>query len=203
MSKSSARLRLIGIIGKAGSGKDTIGDHIKKTYNGVGYAFADPIKEITRTLFLFDNEQLYGSKKEVVDERWGITPRESFQKIGTNIMQFAIYGFLPGLIDNVPVRQFWVHHFKLWYNDFISKPENNDKIIVVTDVRFPHEADIIKELNGLLIKVYRPDLNINTEVYQHSSETSSGNIVSDVTIVNDKTIDDLHQHTDTIITNML
>lgn len=196
-------LRLIGIIGKAGSGKDTTGEHIKKNYNGVGYAFADPIKEICRIMFLFDDEQLYGSKKEVLDERWGITPREVFQKFGTNMMQFAVYGFMPGLIDKVPVRQFWIHHFRLWYNDFISKPENDNKIVVVTDVRFHHEAELIRELNGTLIKIERPDLRTDSVVYQHSSETSIGDIEADVTIVNDKTIEELYQHVDTIITNLL
>lgn len=194
-------LHLIGIIGKAGAGKDTIGDHITKNYNGVRYAFADPIKDITRRMFLFDEEQLYGSKKEIVDERWGVTPRQTFQVIGTNLMQLGIYGFLPNMLEKVPVHGFWVYHFKLWYNDFISKPENKDKIIVVTDVRFPHEAEVLRELNGLLIKVERPDLNTNSDVYEHTSETSVDTMTPDVTLINDTTIDELYEKLDTVMTN--
>lgn len=194
-------LHLIGIIGKAGAGKDTLGDYIKQNYNGVRYAFADPIKDITRKMFLFDEEQLYGNKKEVIDERWGITPRQSFQVIGTNIMQLGIYGYMPNMLDKVPIHGFWVYHFKLWYNDFISKPENKNKLIVITDVRFPHEAEMLRELNALLIKIERPDLNTDNKMYEHSSETSIDKITSDITIMNDSTIEELHQKMDAILTN--
>jgi hypothetical protein len=195
----TTKIKIIGIIGNSGSGKDTIGDHIKKNYNGVGYAFANPIKELTRTLFLFDDDQLYGSKKEIIDERWGITPRQSWQTIGTNIMQFSIYGFLPDLLNKVPVRKFWTYHFHMWYNKFSENPENETKIVVVTDVRFQHEADTIKKLGGTLIKIDRPDLDTTSIVYKHPSETSIIHISSDVTITNDGTVADLYKHTDDIM----
>lgn len=192
-------LHLIGIQGKAHSGKDTIGDYIKKNYNGIGYAYADPVKEVAKKLFMFDNEQLYGSQKEVIDERWNISPRQALQVIGTNLMQFAIYGFLPNMINKVPVRDFWIHHFKLWYDDFILKPENKDKIIVVTDVRFMNEFNIIRELNGLLIKIVRPELDTTTIMYDHPSETSLDNIEPDITIINDDTKDTLYGKVDNIL----
>lgn len=199
---TSKNIKLIGLSGKAGSGKDTVGIHIKNNYNGINYAFADPIKELTRTLFLFDDEQLYGSKKELVDERWGITPRQSWQIIGTNIMQFAIYGLLPDLLKKVPVRQFWIYHFRMWYQKFIDDPANQNKTIIVTDVRFPHEADLIRELGGTLIRIERPNLDLSDVKYQHSSETSSVDITPDIVIINDNTMEELYKKTDEILQNM-
>ena len=111
-------------------------------------------------------------------------------------MQFAIYGFLPDLLDKVPVRKFWVYHFKLWYQNFISNPENENKIIIVTDVRFPHEASTINEMNGLLIRVDRPDLNTDDIKYQHSSETSIDEIEPHWTINNNGTLEELYKKID-------
>jgi hypothetical protein len=190
-------IKLIGLIGKARSGKDTVGKHIETYYNGKCYALADPIKDLAKTLFLFDEEQLYGSKKEIVDERWGITPRQSFQIIGTNIMQFAIYGFMPDLLNKVPIRQFWIKHFKEWSTKFRNEFENKDKIIIVTDIRFPHEADMIKEMDGILIKIDRPGLDISGQQYKHCSETAE--LPFDYLVCNDSTLEKLYQNVDKIL----
>lgn len=58
--------------------------------------------------------------------------------------------------------------------------------IVVTDVRFPNEADKIRELGGFIITVERPGLE-STDT--HISEQLP--CVGDYTIVNDGTLDDL------------
>jgi len=187
---------LIGLIGEAGSGKDTVANHILANNNAQTYTLAKPIKELTRHLFLFNDEQLYGNLKNDVDERWNITPRQSWQIIGTNIMQFGIYSLLPDLLEKVPVREFWVYHFKMWYNQFIENPENKDKIIIVTDVRFHHEVDVIHQLGGRTLKIVRPDLDKSDDLYQHSSETAIPTIKSTYTIDNDSTLDELYKKAD-------
>ena len=196
---------LIGLIGEAGSGKDTFADYLKKRHSVTLYTLANPIKEITRHMFLFSDEQLHGNLKNVVDERWGITPRESWQIIGTNIMQFQIYGLLPHLINKVPVREFWIHHFKMWYDDFIQNKtniqhnsENNEKHVIVTDVRFQHEADMITQMGGYLIKIIRPSLDKSNELYKHCSETSISTMKVNYTVVNDDTLEKLYTIADAI-----
>lgn len=44
--KSGKKVIVIGVIGKAGSGKDTITDHIAKKYKGKVIKFADPLNEM-------------------------------------------------------------------------------------------------------------------------------------------------------------
>jgi hypothetical protein len=64
---------IIGILGFAHSGKDTISDILNE---GRGYqriAFADPLKRMCMQLFKFSIEQLWGKLKEVPDTRY---PRE-------------------------------------------------------------------------------------------------------------------------------
>ena len=43
---------LIGVCGKAGSGKDTIADYLVKKYNFKKIALADPIKRMVEDVFV-------------------------------------------------------------------------------------------------------------------------------------------------------
>jgi hypothetical protein len=49
-------------------------------------------------------------------------------------------------------KDFWICHFKRWYEDRRS-PQN----VVVTDLRFQNEVDIIKALGGVVWRVTRQD----------------------------------------------
>ena len=54
---------------------------------------------------------------------------------------------------------------------------NKDVKIVVTDVRFDNEVEIVKELGGIIIKVERKVERKNVDDKdQHKSETSMGKI---------------------------
>lgn len=179
---------LIGLTGKSGSGKDTLANFIKHKHGSVNFAFADPVKAICKTMFLFNDEQLYGSQKNVVDPRWGITPRLAFQIIGTNMMQFSIYGMMPELIHQVPVRQFWVKHLE----ERIKPYKSTDTIVIVTDVRFQHEANLIRQYGGTIIRIDRPSLNTNSKMYLHSSEKDMDGILYDHVIINNGTLPELY-----------
>jgi hypothetical protein len=62
---------VIGILGKAGAGKDTIFNIIQKhRARAERVSFADPIREICRQLYDFSDEQLFGSKKDEPDLRY-------------------------------------------------------------------------------------------------------------------------------------
>ena len=56
-------------------------------------------------------------KKEIVDPRWNISPRQAFQSIGTDYAQYSIYKSLPELESKIPKKTFWVEKFKHWYNE--------------------------------------------------------------------------------------
>jgi len=58
---------IIGFAGKKRSGKDTIANYLVNKYNFRRYAFGGPVKEVCRILFGFDDEQLYGDRKEELD----------------------------------------------------------------------------------------------------------------------------------------
>lgn len=64
------------------------------------------------------------------------------------------------------------------------------KDVVVTDVRFPNEADLIRRLGGTIIRIIRP--GHQTVKNRHPSESHQTAINPDYTIMNDGTINDLH-----------
>lgn len=184
-------MKIVGLTGSARSGKDTCANFIRESDGKVlFYAFAEPLKELSRSLFMFSEDQLYGDSKHIKDERWGISPRESWQVIGTNFMQMNIYSYLPHMLDKVPFRQFWTYRFKMFIEEIEKNPEYQDYTVIVTDVRFIHEANVVKELGGKLIKIERPTLNTQNDMYKHCSETEMSAIEADYTIINNKSLED-------------
>jgi hypothetical protein len=81
-------------------------------------------------------------KKRKIDLRLNITPRETFQKIGTEFGQYIIHELLPNL--NIEKRTLWTQIL-----DNVDKSKN----IVISDVRFQHEINAIKKMEELLLKL--------------------------------------------------
>ena len=172
----------IGLLGNAGSGKDTLADYLVNDKEYIKYNFADPIKEISKIIFNLSDEQLYCSK-DIIDERWGLSPRIIFQRIGTEFGQYKIYDLFPELKDIIPSRKLWLVLFDRFLED------NKDKNIVISDVRFNHEVEYLKKLNFNIIKI-----NINNNKNDtHISETEI-NLIKDIdyTINNNSSKDDLY-----------
>lgn len=71
---------IVGVTGRAGSGKDTVADVLVKEHGFVKIALADEIKRICRKVFDFSEEQLWGasSKRNEPDRRY---PRDHSSKL--------------------------------------------------------------------------------------------------------------------------
>ena len=172
---------IIGITGKKQSGKDTMSDFLIEKYNFVKYGFADPIKEIAKIIFGFNEEQLYGSKKEVIDNDWGIKPRVFFQKFGTEYGQFIFPQHFPEIFTNINNKTLWVLVFKKWYLNKIKETPHLE--VIINDIRFKHEYECIESLGGYIIRIER---NIIQED-KHISENEIDNLKVNYTIKNNGT----------------
>ena len=180
---------IIGIAGKKRSGKDTISDYLIDNYNFIKYGFADPIKDITKIIFGFSEEQLYGSQKDIIDPFWNIKPRDFFQKFGTDYGQFILPEHLPEIFDNENKRTLWVKIFQKWYlNKKSKKPEIK---IIINDVRFEHEFDMIKSLGGYIIKVVRPNLISDIHISENELDKKNDEEFNNI-IYNDGSKQDLY-----------
>ena len=139
------------------NGKDTISDFIVDKYNFEKYAITKPLKNICKILFNFSNDQLYGDLKEEKDLYWNITPHHAMEFIGTDLIRNKFTQLISNIKNN-----FWLKHFKLIYNNSLK-----NKNIVISDIRFQNEVDMIHELNGIIIKVIRPSIK---QTFSHIAE---------------------------------
>ena len=185
--------KIIGLLGEKYSGKDTAGNYLISNHQFMRYAFGDPVKDICKILFSLSDLQLTDpSMKEIVDERWGLRPRDMFQRIGTEFGQMGIIKLFPELKTKIKYRELWVRLFEEW----LKQQETTN--IIITDVRFKHEVECIKKYGGTIIKINRNTSNDDA----HLSETEL-NLISDdmitYSIDNNNTLDDLYSQLDTII----
>lgn len=88
-------MNIIGIVGKAGSGKDAVADILVKNHGFVRVALADPMKRFLRDVFQFSDEQLWGpsEKRNEADRRFprkhstAVYHGESCECCGLNLWQ--------------------------------------------------------------------------------------------------------------------
>jgi len=196
---------LIGLVGINRVGKDTLAEILTKEYKFKQYALADPIKKVAKILFDFDDAQLSGCKKEEIDPRWNISPRQFYQSFGTEIMQYGIYKYLPNLIEKVQERFFWVVKMENWVDQQRKIGNIN---IVISDIRFVHEASSIRRLGGVLLQITRNNAEYDVEdvktdgTYNHSSQIQINDIPSewiDYHIKNDTNLEEYIKEINNII----
>lgn len=147
--------KIIAICGMKRSGKDTIADYMVSKYGYEKVKIASPLKSAMKVLFGFTDQQLEGDEKDIKDMTWGIEPRKLMQYFGTEMMQYQIQDVLPGI-----GRCFWINKL---INDHIKE---NNKYIVIPDLRFKHEYDMLVDYNAVFWRVDRT----NTLEDSHVSE---------------------------------
>jgi hypothetical protein len=187
---------IIGFLGQKRSGKDTICDYLVNKYKFKKVAFADKIKEVAEILFDLNEEELFGYKKEEILDDYNITPREFYQKFGTEIMQNDIYKYLPKLEKKIPKKLFWTISTFNKINKMKLKGQEN---FCIADVRFKHEVDYIKKQGGIIIKIIRKEIIKNDK---HKSECEIDDInQNDISYVlyNDKNLEFLYEVIDYIM----
>ena len=184
---------IIGISGYSGSGKDLVGTiiqeislnkwHIKK--------WAGKLKTIASILtgIPVENFEDQEFKKTLLGPEWGtvkdiplngvpvfadiqfnslITVRDFLQKLGTDAIR-------DGLHENT------------WVNATLADYTTESNWII-TDTRFPNEAEAIKKAGGIVVRINRPGVQ---PINPHPSETSLDDWNFDAVINNDGDVSDI------------
>lgn len=188
------KINYICVSGYKNSGKDTFTKLVKKK-GYVQYSLSDPLKEALKDIFLFSHEQVYDqNKKEEIDERWGLSPREALTIIGTELLQIDIHNYFPKnkLTFN---RDIFIKRYELW-----EKSETSVKNIIVSDIRFKHEYDFFKEKGAKFILINRPSVE---KMESHSSENDFKKFKFDYVIENDKSVVEFIKKSDKIIKKIM
>lgn len=167
---------LIGVAGKAGSGKDTVALYLQRHHNFVAVAFATKLKELLADLFGLTHEQLYGELKEVIDPRYGLSPRFMMQHVGQSF------------------RKLWPDVWVWYLRRHLEVMLAAGMKVVVTDVRQDNEARMIRDLEGYLIKVERPGAGARNGIEAHITETwVDSDYTWDMVIENDASLEKLYR----------
>ena len=197
-------IRLIGIHGHAGVGKDTVASYLEQSKKDTYIeAFADPLKSACAALFGIPLDSFYDEEeKEIVDPFWGVSPRQMAQFVGTELIR----NHLGKLFDNEDNgRLFWVRHLQARLDGDLQESSSGNytdwDTVIICDVRFQEEYDWIIESNGKVIHLTRPGYEGKVGLDNHSSEQSINLHAKEVTyeVENNGTLDDLYAKIDAIV----
>lgn len=121
------KMRLIGIAGKARSGKDTAAKYLLNKLGGnwSTASFADPMKAMLNAIDVDTSDEA----KDLPSNQYGVSTRHMLQTLGTEWGRDGIGS------------HFWIDVFAR---------SNAGQCVIVPDVRFENEADLIRE-HGILI----------------------------------------------------
>lgn len=192
---------LIGIRGEKGHGKDALALALTYRLPGVTYtlAFASALKRAAMDMYGLSFEQCFGplSEKEAVDPRWGLSPREILQRLGTEVGR-SVHPetWTRKLLDDAEAARTsgarWICDHNGWRRVFRGPRAH---YILVPDTRFPNEVDAIHGAGGVVIQVIRPGFRTGA-FEEHASETALNGVPADYTVVNDGDLPLLAQKAD-------
>jgi hypothetical protein len=171
LSIKRRRLQLVGIAGALGAGKDTAGYHLVECKGFARMSFASALKDAVAAIFGWDRDMLEGDTemsrrwREVADPYWterlagkgifrndrAVTPRLVLQRVGTELFRNQMH------------EDIWTLAVEQRLNNAIDRiiagePGDDDGGIlrvVITDVRFPNELEMIRRMGGMLVYIRR------------------------------------------------
>jgi hypothetical protein len=163
---------IIGISGYSGSGKDLVGTIIQEISLNKWHVkkWAGKLKTIASILTGIPIEKFEDQefKKTDLGPEWNMTVRDFLQKLGTDAVRDGLH------------KNTWVNATLVDYT-----PDAN---WIITDTRFPNEAEAIKKAGGIVVRINRPGVQ---PINPHPSETSLDDWEFDAVINNDGDVADI------------
>ncbi|MEU5160451.1 hypothetical protein AB0G74_12680 [Streptomyces sp. NPDC020875] len=185
--------RHVGLIGAAGSGKDTVGGRLIERFAFVRVAFADPVRALALDLdpIVCTMPGPYGPvplrlSHIVRIEGWDRAKqrrevRRTLQRVGQSLRDRDSEVWVRPALDKIATADRW------------NLP------IVVTDVRYRNEADALRARGALLVRIERPgdhDHQADPEARAHRSETELADYPTDATLTNSGSLAELYAAAD-------
>ena len=130
--------QLIGLAGGPGAGKDTAAGLLVTHYGFQQHSFADPLRD-----FVY-----------ATDPGWAL----AFDTHGYEYAKWNVEGFRQRLVDVGEAARHYISP-SVWLNACLNRcvPVLADgKSVVISDVRYPNEADAIRFEGGIVVAVDRP-----------------------------------------------
>lgn len=201
---------IVGITGKAGSGKDTVADRLVDKHGFKKMSFAAPLKAVLYTMNPIIGFDLYQPQRQ-------LSLREGLEKYGEESIKklYPEYRKLLQRLGTEGIRsfdeEFWV---KCAAKEIKAEP--NDARLVFTDTRFPNEAKAIQQagwyksyilsLPGAtteLWTIHREAERKGEVVAPHASEDHVGNMGEEREIDNNYELETLYDYVDDLAYDLI
>jgi dephospho-CoA kinase len=173
---------IIGLTGKAGSGKDTAAAHFVRNHAFYQTSVAEKLKAGLAAMGF--PEPADRAQKEELIPGYSFSWRTAAQRLGTE--------FGRGLDEEIWIKSLMQHLTKYPHCDY-----------VISDVRFNNEADAIRAAGGVIIHLEGRYAVLGDNA-AHASEAGVVFVRGlDFKVLNDGTIDDLNKNLDTILEEII
>ena len=174
---------LIGLCGKAGAGKDTVGIMLSQ-HGFKTYAMAGPLKAMLAAAG-FDEPSREWKEKPIPG--FDFSYREAAQVLGTEWGRRMDKDIWIKLAENAVAQH--------------SLPGADSARIVITDLRFQNEVDMVRSLGGVIVQVVGRNADLGTNA-GHASEVGIPEDYIDYVIHNDSSIEHLSTLVETLLWNV-
>jgi hypothetical protein len=183
---------LIGISGKRNAGKTTLANLAVTEFGFMKDNFAFALKNEVKVFILthmqegqkFDDAWLWGSNKDK-DIPFVLDVRRFSPPVMSEYAHFGFFDFVTTvdggyITSGRRMLQWYGTNFKraknpsYWTEQTMESLDLNHRVII-DDMRFPNEAEAIRQAGGILIRVNRPTNTPATESDFHPSEVALDN----------------------------
>lgn len=194
---AQTRTPIIGLVGPAGVGKSTVGGLLAARHPTLEMAFAEALKSEVCAAWSIPRFSLDDPVCKTQRDPWLALARcadDGFRRYAWELE-------LPGLEDGLTPRtvmqrwgdwrrarepDYFVRIVSEWIDCVLAAPRPLP--IVLTDVRFPNEAAMLRRRGAVLWRITRPGAE---QPGGHTSERRHAGIVVDAVIVNDGSLEQL------------
>jgi len=167
---------IIGVAGLAGSGKDTVADHLVEYHGFVKVALADPLKRICREVFDFSEEQLWGpsEKRNEPDKRYPRPVGYTYPVAPAGAMWVPIGGGHTLIneedLDEVVARRWCINKKEEGKRTSYVRSTTTSMKLHQLLLGEPPEGQVIDHINGDGLDNRRENLRFCTQGENHANE---------------------------------